>query len=78
MFRKSNPRGFNAALAWGLECLRTVKTDYELGVFRLYSFKVHEMLDYGVAATSAAIPALLGFDKQDSGRSHLLPTRRGR
>jgi len=24
------------------------------------------MLDYGVAATSAAIPALLGFDKQDS------------
>jgi hypothetical protein len=36
-------------------------TDYELGVFRLYSFKVHGILDYGVAATSAALPAMLGI-----------------
>ena len=31
-------------------------TDYPLGAFRLYSFRVHGALDYGVAAASAAIP----------------------
>ena len=34
-------------------------TDYPLGVFRLYSFKVHGILDYGVAAASAAFPEML-------------------
>jgi len=34
-------------------------TVYELGVFRVWSFKVHGILDYGVAATSAAPPTLL-------------------
>src|SRR5438067_856476 len=36
-------------------------TDYELGVFRLYSFKVHGILDYVAASTSTALPAMLGF-----------------
>jgi hypothetical protein len=60
LFRKSNPRASNAALALGVGVLaNALMTDYELGVFRLYSFKVHGILDYGVAASSAALPALL-------------------
>jgi hypothetical protein len=60
IFRKSNPRASNAAFALGASVLaNALMTDYELGVFRLYSFKVHGILDYGVAATSAALPALL-------------------
>jgi hypothetical protein len=60
IFRKSNPRAANAAFALGAGVLaNALMTDYELGVFRLYSFKVHGILDYGVAATSAALPAIL-------------------
>jgi hypothetical protein len=64
-FQRSNPRAAKAAYALGAGVLaNALMTDYELGVFRLYSFKVHGILDYGVAATSAAIPALL--DIKDS------------
>jgi hypothetical protein len=41
-------------------------TDYPLGVFRLYPFKVHGILDYGVAAASAGLPALLDIDDSTS------------
>jgi hypothetical protein len=66
IFRKNNRRASNAAFALGAGVLaNALMTDYELGVFRLYSFKVHGILDYGVAATSAAMPVLLGI--QDTG-----------
>src|SRR5947207_7608455 len=62
-FRKRNRRASNAAFALGASVLaNALMTDYPLGVFRLYSFKVHGILDYGVAATSAVIPALLGME----------------
>src|SRR3954469_10968709 len=60
IFRKSNTRASNAAFALGAGVLaNALMTDYELGVFRLYNFKVHGILDYGVAATSAALPEML-------------------
>jgi hypothetical protein len=60
IFRKSNRTASNAAFLLGASVLgNALMTDYELGVFRLWSFKTHGILDYGVAATSAAIPALL-------------------
>jgi hypothetical protein len=60
IFRKSNTRGSNAAYALGAAVLlNALCTDYPLGVFRLWTFRVHGMLDYGVAATSAALPPLL-------------------
>ena len=37
-------------------------TDYPLGVFRVYSFRTHGILDYGVAAASAAMPTLIGME----------------
>jgi len=63
IFRKNGRvRASNAAFALGASVLaNALMTDYELGAFRLYSFKVHGILDYGVAATSAALPALLGI-----------------
>jgi len=62
IFRKRNIRASNAAFALGAGVLaNALMTDYELGVFRLYSFRVHGILDYGVAATSAALPALLNI-----------------
>src|SRR4051794_30047041 len=60
--RRGNRAASNAALVLGAAVLgNAMMTDYELGVFRLYSFKVHGMLDYGVAAASAAMPVLLGI-----------------
>jgi hypothetical protein len=60
MFRQTNRRASNAALALGAGVLaNALMTDYPLGVFRLYSFRVHGILDYGVAAVSGALPALL-------------------
>ncbi|HZR32837.1 MAG TPA: hypothetical protein VFA76_13410 [Terriglobales bacterium] len=62
LFRK-NRRARNAALALGAGVLaNALMTDYPLGVFRLYSFKVHGILDYGVATASAVLPALLGIE----------------
>ena len=63
LFRK-NRRARNAALSLGAGVLaNALMTDYPLGVFRLYSFNVHGILDYGVAATSAALPTLLGIEE---------------
>lgn len=60
--RKGNARAAWAAYALGGSVLaNALMTDYELGVFRLYSFKVHGALDYGVAAASAALPSILGI-----------------
>ena len=42
--------------------LADAMTDYEYGVFRTWSFKTHGILDYGVAATSAALPKLLDLE----------------
>ncbi len=60
-FRKNKPAGIGAAILGARVLANALMTDYELGVFRLYSFKVHGMLDYGVAATSALIPTLFGI-----------------
>src|SRR5436853_3998511 len=61
-FWNRNRRAAGAALALGGSILaNALMTDYELGVFRTYSFRVHGMLDYGAAASRAAFPALLGF-----------------
>src|SRR3954464_5041307 len=59
-FRKRSRKASNAAFMLGASVLaNALMTDYPLGVFRLYSFKVHGILDYGVAATSAALPEVL-------------------
>ena len=42
--------------------MNALMTDYEYGVFRVWSFKTHGILDYGVAATSAAFPKLLDIE----------------
>ena len=63
LFRNRNRRASNAAFALGAAVLvNALCTDYELGVFRLYNFRVHGLLDYGVAAASAAMPPILGLE----------------
>src|SRR5438874_13460566 len=63
LFRRTNKRASAAAFALGAGVLaNALMTDYLLGVFRVYSFKVHGALDYGVAASCAAIPIVLGIE----------------
>ena len=62
LFWKRNKRAAAGAFILGGTVLaNSLMTDYELGVFRLYSFKVHGILDYAAAATSATMPAMMGF-----------------
>ena len=69
LFWNKNRKASIAALGLGLGVLaNALMTDYELGVFRLYSFKVHGMLDYGAAAASAAMPELLGIKHTPEGK----------
>ena len=61
-FSGSTTRAVAGAFILGGSVLaNSLMTAYELGVFRLYSFKVHGILDYAVAASSAAMPAIMGF-----------------
>jgi len=63
LFRRTNKRASGAAFALGVSVLaNALMTDYPTGVFRVYSFKVHGALDYGVAASCAAIPKILGIE----------------
>lgn len=69
LFRRRNPRASNAAFALGAGILvNALMTDYPLGVFRRYSFRVHGALDYGVAAASASMPRLLGIEDKPEAR----------
>jgi hypothetical protein len=63
LFARRNRRASNAAFALaGSVLANALMTDYELGVFRLYSFKVHGILDYGVAGASSLMPKLLDLE----------------
>ena len=60
LWKKNRPAAIGA-MALGAGVLgNALMTDYPLGVFRLYPFKVHGRLDYGVAAASAFMPEMTG------------------
>jgi hypothetical protein len=66
-FRKRSRKASNAAFMLGAGVLaNALMTDYPLGVFRLYSFKVHGVLDYGVAGLSASMPEMLGLRRKSA------------
>jgi hypothetical protein len=61
--KHGNPRAGYAAAILGLTVLiNAMMTDYEYGVFRVWGFKTHGILDYGVAAASAAFPKIFDID----------------
>jgi hypothetical protein len=63
LLRNTNRRASKAAFAIGTGVLaNALLTDYPLGVFRVYSFRLHGALDYGLAATSGSVPRLLGIE----------------
>lgn len=62
-YRRGNSRAGHAAVGLGASVLmNALMTDYEYGVFRVWNFKTHGALDYGVAAASAAFPKLLDIE----------------
>ena len=70
LFRRSGRRrASNAAYALGAGLLaNALMTDYPLGVFRQYNFRVHGALDYGIAAASTSMPRLLGIEDEPEAR----------
>lgn len=64
MFLKRGNKGAAAgAFALGGSVLmNALMTDYEYGVFRKLDFKVHGLLDYGVAAASSVLAPTVGSD----------------
>ena len=69
LLRRRSLHASNAAFALGAGILvNALMTDYPLGVFRRYSFRVHEALDYGIATTSASMPKLLAIEDRPEAR----------
>jgi len=69
MLRRRSPHASNAAFALGAGILvNALMTDYPLGVFRRYSFRVHGGLDYGIATVSASMPKLLAIEDRPEAR----------
>lgn len=61
-WRRRKRAAATGAFALGAGVLvNALMTDYPLGVFRVYPFKVHGLLDYGVAAASGFMPDMLGI-----------------
>lgn len=76
--RRRNIRASNAAYALGAGVLvNALCTDYPLGVFRVYNFKVHGLMDYGVAAASAAMPELLRLRNKNSAEARFFRAQGG-
>jgi hypothetical protein len=66
-WRRGNRAAANAAFFLGGNVLfNALMTDYEYGVFRKWSFKVHGVLDYGLAATCSALPPLLNLEEDSA------------
>jgi len=62
LLRNTNRRASKAAFAIGAGVLaNALLTDYPLGVFRVYGFRLHGAVDHGLATTSASVPRLLGI-----------------
>jgi hypothetical protein len=62
MLRRRNPRASGLAFANAIAVMgATLFCDYPGGVWPLFSFKTHGMLDAMQAAMAGAGPALLGF-----------------
>ena len=63
LLRNTNRRASKAAFAIGAGVLaNALLTDYPLGLFRVYSFRLHGAVDYGLATTSASVPRLLRIE----------------
>jgi thiamine transporter ThiT len=61
-WKRNRRRAAKGAFALGAAVLgNALMTDYPGGVFRLYPFKVHGILDYGVAAASGFMPEITGI-----------------
>ncbi|HVP63288.1 MAG TPA: hypothetical protein VMT82_00240 [candidate division Zixibacteria bacterium] len=67
-YKRGDRKAGHAATALGASVLmNALMTDYHYGVFRVWNFKTHGILDYGVAATSAALPKILNlYDTADA------------
>jgi hypothetical protein len=64
-YKRGHSRAGHGAMLLGASVLmNALMTDYEYGVFRVWDFKTHGVLDYGVAALSAAWPKLLDVDDE--------------
>jgi hypothetical protein len=63
-YRRGDSRAGHAAVALGASVLlNALMTDYDYGVFRVWNFKTHGVLDYGVAAVSSAFPKVLNIEE---------------
>jgi hypothetical protein len=63
MLRRDRRAATGAFVLGGSILANALMTDYPLGVFRLYSFRTHGALDYGVASASEAIPRLMRIEE---------------
>ena len=66
-WRRGKRAAAGGAFALGAGVLaNALMTDYPLGVFRLYPFNVHGILDYGAAAASGFMPDMLGVRQRSA------------
>ena len=62
MMRKKNQAACNAAIGLAVvSLLNAILTDYPAGIFRIYSFRTHGVVDYGIVAATEAVPKVFEF-----------------
>ncbi|MBV8051846.1 MAG: hypothetical protein JOZ80_11695 [Acidobacteriaceae bacterium] len=69
IMRKNNPAAANAAIGLAVAgLLNAVLTEYPFGLFRLYSFRAHGVVDYGIVAATEMIPKMFKFADEREAR----------
>jgi hypothetical protein len=59
---KKNRSASNAAIGLAFaSLLNGILTDYPLGLFRIYSFRVHGIVDHGIATATEMVPKMFEF-----------------
>ena len=62
----SNPLAFYISVAMGVAAFfLTLLTDHETGVFKVFSYKFHLIVDFIVGLTFVVVPFVLGFEGID-------------
>jgi hypothetical protein len=67
-WRRNKRAAVSSFICGGITTVNSMLTDYPGGIWRVMSFRSHGRLDAGLAALTATMPRLVGFDEDSESK----------